>query len=79
MFQVWESNQGNQYSNGNQKNVIQGQRPDRETKKEYQIIKIIRTKQLKQINNSDSIKNLEYGPGEPVNYIIYISIYMIYQ
>ena len=29
---IWKSNQGNQGSSVNQKNVIQGQRPDRENR-----------------------------------------------
>ena len=43
---VWESNQGNQDSSGNQKNATQGQRPDMENKhnKEQKVTKIIHTK-----------------------------------
>ena len=43
---VVESNQGNQNSSGNQKNVIQGQRPDMKKvmhNKEHKVNKISRT------------------------------------
>ena len=45
---IWKSNQGNQDSSGNQKNVIQGQRPDMKNRqkhnKEHKVTKLIQTK-----------------------------------
>ena len=45
---VRKSNQGNQYSSSNQKNVIQGQRPDKENRHTQQrTTKTTQTKQQK--------------------------------
>ena len=45
-MQYRKSNQGNQSYSGNQKNAIQGQRPDMENihNKEHKVTKIIHTK-----------------------------------
>ena len=67
-FVLNKSNQGKNDSSGNQKNVIQGQRPDRkkQTHTINDITKIIRTKKQKSMSNSDSTKNWEHRPGVPI-------------
>ena len=54
-----KSNQGNQDFTGNQKNVIQGQRPDRENTQQ----RTLNNQDSIVQSNSDSTKNWGHGSG----------------